>query len=407
LQSGRTRVTPNRKSSLPHKDQLKAATPTTNEGDDESEAQTSELRPSGSSTALKDLIKAGSHPLKTASDLAGFLRARTKRMGNLLSTDSIGYYEKVSGMWAGGGKHYGTAEGLAPDDDIQNLEDEQDLAKHTERFRAHFALPESELLEAAFYGYFHRVLPLYGKIYIGNKHFCFRSLLPGTRTKLVLPLTDIENATKEPGYRFGYHALVVVIRGHDELFFDFASQDFRDDCAITILQSLNAVKENDTAAVLTRDEAAEAEAAKFEHEILQVARADGHAEHDVKLPCTIAETEPDAPPIFFDDIKASILNFKPTESLRITCLTIGSRGDVQPYIALCKGLLADGHKPRIATHGEFQGWVESHGIEFHKVEGDPADLMRICIENGMFTPSFMREAFSKVCKLERLEQCEG
>ena len=92
----------------------------------------------------------------------------------------------------------------------------------------------------------------------------------------------------------------------------------------------------------------------------------------------------------------SFVNFKPTVSLRVTCLTIGSRGDVQPYIALCKGLLVEGHKPRIATHAEFGDWVRSHGIEFAPVDGDPAELMRICVENGIFTYSFMKEASAKV-----------
>lgn len=32
--------------------------------------------------------------------------------------------------------------------------------------------------------------------------------------------------------------------------------------------------------------------------------------------------------------------------------TIGSRGDVQPYIALGLGLLKDGHKVMIVTHGK-------------------------------------------------------
>ncbi|EAS36512.3 sterol 3-beta-glucosyltransferase [Coccidioides immitis RS] len=104
---------------------------------------------------------------------------------------------------------------------------------------------------------------------------------------------------------------------------------------------------------------------------------------------------PEAAPIHFDDPCASIVNFKPSESLRITCLTIGSRGDVQPYIALCKGLLAEGHKPRIATHREFEPWVRQHGIDFAPVEGDPAELMRICVENGMFTYSFLKEASLK------------
>jgi sterol 3beta-glucosyltransferase len=36
-----------------------------------------------------------------------------------------------------------------------------------------------------------------------------------------------------------------------------------------------------------------------------------------------------------------------------TCLTIGSRGDVQPYIALGLRLKRDGHRVVIVTHGEY------------------------------------------------------
>jgi len=100
--------------------------------------------------------------------------------------------------------------------------------------------------------------------------------------------------------------------------------------------------------------------------------------------------------LIFDDPYASIVDFKPAASLNITCLTIGSRGDVQPYIALCKGLIAEGHKAKIATHAEFENAVREQGIDFAPVAGDPAELMRICVENGMFTLSFMREASDKV-----------
>jgi UDP:flavonoid glycosyltransferase YjiC (YdhE family) len=65
----------------------------------------------------------------------------------------------------------------------------------------------------------------------------------------------------------------------------------------------------------------------------------------------------------------------PDRPLHITCLTIGSRGDVQPYLALCKELKKDGHTCRIATHPEYQGWVEEHGLEFRSIGGDPGDLM--------------------------------
>jgi len=40
-----------------------------------------------------------------------------------------------------------------------------------------------------------------------------------------------------------------------------------------------------------------------------------------------------------------------------------------------KGLQEAGHKCRIASHAEYQSFVESHGIEFRPVGGNPADLI--------------------------------
>lgn len=44
---------------------------------------------------------------------------------------------------------------------------------------------------------------------------------------------------------------------------------------------------------------------------------------------------------------------------------------------------------------EFKSFVEDNGIAFEPVAGDPAELMRICVDNDMFTVSFLREAQSK------------
>ena len=318
-------------------------------------------------------------------------------MSNLLATESMGYVEKVSGMWAGGRRHYGDAEGIISEHGQDERVDEDDPDGSGDRFRAHFALPATEKLQATYFGYLHRVLPLYGKIYISNRNFCFRSLLPGTKTKMVLPMKDIENVDKEKGFRFGYSGLVIVIRAFEELFFEFRQADLRDDCAVTLLQNLESIRYLHESGLLTQEDKAEAATAKAEHKMLQAARLDGHNEHDLKMPKSVdtLARAGDAPPILFDDPRASILNFKPTESMRITCLTIGSRGDVQPYIALCKGLLAEGHRPKIATHAEFEPWVRKHGIDFAPVDGDPAELMRICVENGMFTYSFLKEASVK------------
>ena len=105
-------------------------------------------------------------------------------MGNLLATESIGYYEKVSGMLAGGRKHYTTAEGLETGDQVHGFEDDEDAMKAAENFREHFAFPDTEVLQSSFFASLQRVLPNYGKIYISGKDFCFRSLMPTSKTKV-------------------------------------------------------------------------------------------------------------------------------------------------------------------------------------------------------------------------------
>ncbi|TKX21630.1 sterol 3-beta-glucosyltransferase [Elsinoe australis] len=356
-------------------------------------APTAEPRQSGSYTeSLGGLMRAGAYPIRQATDLAGMLRDQGRRMSSI----PRGYYEKVYGMWAGGKRHYADADGLKSEDYVHDPDEESDTAQAEARFRDYFALPESEKLVASYFAHIMRVLPLYGKIYIGSTKLCFRSLLPGTRTKLIIPFKDILNVDKEKGFRFGYSGMVVVIRGHEEIFFEFNTAGLRDDCTVTILKSFDTMKQRVEHVTITEEEQAEAEQAAQENLRLQEARADGYADHDIMLPRDIDEIDHGAPTILFDDPQASLLDFKPSEPLAITCLTIGSRGDVQPYIALCKGLLAEGHKAKIATHAEFEPWIRKHGIDFAPVEGDPAELMRICVDNGMFTPSFIYEANAKM-----------
>ena len=61
--------------------------------------------------------------------------------------------------------------------------------------------------------------------------------------------------------------------------------------------------------------------------------------------------------------------------MRVTVVAIGSRGDVQPYVALGLGLRAAGHEVRIATHKGFRGLVEGRGLGFAEVGGDPRELV--------------------------------
>jgi UDP:flavonoid glycosyltransferase YjiC (YdhE family) len=50
--------------------------------------------------------------------------------------------------------------------------------------------------------------------------------------------------------------------------------------------------------------------------------------------------------------------------MRIAIIATGSRGDVQPYIALGKGLNKAGQEARLVTHQNFEELVNAHGIEF-------------------------------------------
>jgi vancomycin aglycone glucosyltransferase len=48
--------------------------------------------------------------------------------------------------------------------------------------------------------------------------------------------------------------------------------------------------------------------------------------------------------------------------MRILFSTIGSRGDVQPVVALASHLKALGHEVRVCVPPDFREWVESLGI---------------------------------------------
>jgi sterol 3beta-glucosyltransferase len=78
-------------------------------------------------------------------------------------------------------------------------------------------------------------------------------------------------------------------------------------------------------------------------------------------------------------------------SKHFVCLTIGSRGDVQPYIALGRGLQKEGHRVTIVTHEEYKEWVTGFGVDHRTAGGDPGALMKLSVENKVIgiwtTPS--------------------
>ncbi|MFN3335742.1 MAG: glycosyltransferase, partial [Caldilinea sp.] len=61
--------------------------------------------------------------------------------------------------------------------------------------------------------------------------------------------------------------------------------------------------------------------------------------------------------------------------MRIVIVTIGTRGDVQPYVALARGLIRAGHAVAICTHRTFHDFVMRHGVEFAPLAGDIRELL--------------------------------
>ena len=61
--------------------------------------------------------------------------------------------------------------------------------------------------------------------------------------------------------------------------------------------------------------------------------------------------------------------------MNIVLQVVGSRGDVQPFIALGNELQKSGHRVRLATHNVFKDFVMSAGLEFFPIGGNPAELM--------------------------------
>jgi UDP:flavonoid glycosyltransferase YjiC (YdhE family) len=68
--------------------------------------------------------------------------------------------------------------------------------------------------------------------------------------------------------------------------------------------------------------------------------------------------------------------------LDIVIMIVGTRGDVQPFIPIGCRLKADGHRVRIATHGEFRSMVETAELEFYPLAGDPHALIEYMVRTG-------------------------
>lgn len=289
---------------------------------------------------------------------------------------------------------------LVNEDDNYYVSDITTREVSTRHFQEHFSFNNEKKLVATYYAHIQRALPIFGKVYLGVNAICFRSLLPGVSTKMILPLSDVDICNKEKGRSIAYYGLVIIVRGYEELFLEFNTRRARNDCLAMVLrqlervngqihniddEDLNEFKRPTEVTDNSRQSIMSSKIAQSRIENARLKLFEDKINSAVGLHI----------PIILEDSPFYKTEMRPSTSFNFTLLTIGSRGDVQPYIALGKGLIAEGHNVTIATHVEFEEWILKHGMKFKPIAGDPAELMSLMVNHGSMSVSFFKEASTK------------
>ena len=107
----------------------------------------------------------------------------------------------------------------------------------------------------------------------------------------------------------------------------------------------------------------------------------------IQAPQTLPTSLGPLPPAYIPPSLGGLPGQTPPPRLNVVIQIVGSRGDVQPFVALGQ-VLRDtyGHRVRIATHPTFQKFVEENGLEFFSIGGDPAELMAFMVKNPGLMP---------------------
>ncbi len=88
--------------------------------------------------------------------------------------------------------------------------------------------------------------------------------------------------------------------------------------------------------------------------------------------------------------------------MKITMISIGSTGDVRPYVLLGKELKRRGHEVTIAAFGPFEEGIRGAGLDFFPLAGDVVDLMSHLMKPGAVGMSYLKEAEAAISKVAPL-----
>lgn len=300
-------------------------------------------------------------------------------------------FSTMQGIWVMRPEHHDLS--LGPDDKF--VASKHARIKALNRFRNHFSLGSESHLVASYYAHLRRSIPVYGRLYLGQHQLCFRSLLPGISTKMIVPLEKIVSCELEKG-PYHYYGLSVTADGID-LRLEFGSAEVRDDCRNMIMMQLERLgpTQNQSVAYARGTKGLSAVRYTSTQYSRELAETRIKAARLRLLEDRISAASGIEIPLILEDNPFVALEVKLDESYNIVLLTIGSRGDVQPFIALGKGLKKEGHKVTIATHAEFKDWILQHGLNFKEIAGNPSELMLLMVEHGSLSVAFIKEASSK------------
>ncbi|CCO32951.1 sterol 3beta-glucosyltransferase [Rhizoctonia solani AG-1 IB] len=241
---------------------------------------------------------------------------------------------------------------------------------------------------------------------ITDRFVCYWAKSFGTHdTRYRFPVSSVRGASTAYVYAPLIYGLRLQIRGQHDLTFEFNSRELRDEALAKLkaIADTNLASENGP----TTTAGSEVSSPRVERPSpLTVPEFSSTQECVSNAPALfspLSRTMRRAksvhiPPALVSRFPKPI-NLPPSTMVHIppkhfVCLTIGSRGDVQPYIALARGLMAEGHRVTIVTHEEYKEWCEGWGVAHRTAGGDPGALMKLSVENRMFSPQFFKEGLT-------------
>lgn len=87
--------------------------------------------------------------------------------------------------------------------------------------------------------------------------------------------------------------------------------------------------------------------------------------------------------------------------MKLSILAQGSRGDIQPYVALALALRARGHSVRLAGNENFAAFAAACGVEFVPLPGDSREMVEDPVAKARLAAGDVRGFFMRVFELSK------